>query len=108
MFWFIENPYLRLHTPNFIESVIGARPGISYTIAVDADGTIEGQNNLSTVASFTFANSSVEEFSVTEQISQFREILFQNYDYVFPPMDNSLQGNYTLSVGKGVHFKCLQ
>ena len=88
-----------MHSSNHISSVTGTRPVIAYTIAVDADGTREGQKSLSSVASFSFSNSAAEEININDELYQFRENSFQNYDYILPPLDSDLEGRYTLTLG---------
>ena len=65
-----------------------------YTIAVDADGTREGQKNLSSVASLTFK----ELNDKNEDLIKFTETSFQNYNYPLPPLDTNVEGNYTLAI----------
>ena len=85
-----------------ITSSLGTRPIIKYTIAVDADGTREGQISLSSVASFTYTNLSNVDVNNSQELFKFMEVSFQNYDYPLPPLDADVQGNYTLELRKSV------
>ena len=70
-----------------------------YTIAVDADGTREGQKNLSSVASLTFKELNGHNFDdKNEDLIKFTETSFQNYNYPLPPLDTNVEGNYTLAI----------
>ncbi|XP_065913065.1 hemicentin-1-like isoform X2 [Dysidea avara] len=93
-----ENPFLRLNSERDISSIIGTRPIIMYTIAVDADGTREGQKNLSSIASLSFRNSSGQNLNKNEDLFKFTETSFQNYDYPLPPLDSNTEGNYILTI----------
>ena len=76
-----------------------------YTIAVDADGTREGQKNLSSIASLSFRNSSGQNLNKNEDLFKFTETSFQNYDYPLPPLDSNTEGNYILTIGN-YYYPC--
>ena len=94
-FLFLENPYLRLLSNSTVDSTEGTRPIFMYVIAVDDNGTREGQKNLSSIATFEF-NSNTDN----SRLSEFLETSFQFYTYVLPALDEDAEGSYALILRK--------
>ena len=76
---------------------VGARPILMYVISVDADGTREKENNLSSIASFQFINTNGETFKL--DLTEFVETSFQYYNYVLPTLEEDAEGSYILTLG---------
>ena len=82
----------------FVNASTGNRPIFMYAIAVDDDGTREGQESLDFIASFEFVNQS-GTFNYSSNLAEFMETPFQHYSYVLPTLVEENEGNYTLTLG---------
>ena len=96
---FLENPYLRQLSKISEEYSTGARPILTYIIAVDDNGTMEEQKSLTSVASFQFVNSDGSTFDNISILSEFMEASFQYYILVLSALDEDAEGSYTLILG---------
>ena len=97
--YFLENPYLRQLSQIEEEYPTGARPILMYVIAVDDDGTREGQKNLLSVASFEFVDQDEESNNHSSKLTEFVETSFQHYSYGLPKLEEEAEGKYILTLG---------
>ena len=96
---FVENPYLKLVSNTSVEASPGTRPILMYVIAVDDDGTMVEQKNLSYFASFQFVNPDSQMSDYNSELTEFIETSFQHYIYALPVLDEDAEGSYMLILG---------
>jgi len=75
---------------------LGSRPVISVIIAIDSDGTRSQQDNITNSLVLTHTSNSSTVFDVDGGFKQ-DPFNFQLYNYTFPPVTNSNEGNYTIT-----------
>ena len=81
------------------ECPTGARPILMYVIAVDDNGTREGQKNLSSIGSFDFIDQDEQNFNHDSKFTEFVETSFQHYSYGLPKLEEEAEGDYILTLG---------
>ena len=93
VFVYIENPFYKLLNNRTIYAPLASSPVISIIVAIDSDGTISQQDDVT--QSLVLARPNDEDFN-----GEFEQdpINFQLYHYMFPPlrrenMDQYLIGN---------------
>ena len=77
----------------------GARPILMYVIAVDDNGTMEEQKNLSSIASFEFVDQNERSSDYNSKLTEFLETSFQHYSYGLPKLEEKAEGDYILTLG---------
>ena len=90
----IGNPYYRLLTNQTIHAPLASSPVISIIVAINSDGTVSQQDNVTD--SLVLARPNDEDIiGVFEQDSN----NFQLYHYMFPPLRRQNMGEYVISAG---------
>ena len=78
-----------------ILATVGSRPVLEFTVAVDSDGVLEFQNNVTSLLTFTFTNSSQNQTLLPLPVLDPNN--FQRYSYTLPPLGVGTEGIYTLT-----------
>ena len=91
---FTENPFYKLLTNHSIYAPLASSPVISIIVAIDSDGTINQQDDVT--ESLVLARPNDEDF-----IGQFEQdsTNFQLYHYVFSPLQRRNMGPYIIYSG---------
>ena len=79
-----------------ILATVGSRPVLEFTVAVDSDGVQEFQKNVTSLLTFSFMNSSQNEFLLPLPVMDPDN--FQRYSYTLPPLGINNEGIYTLAI----------
>ena len=79
-----------------ILATVGSRPVLEFTVAVDSDGVQEFQNNVSSLLTFTFINST--QIQTLLPLPVMDPDNFQRYSYTLPPLGVGTEGIYTLAI----------
>ena len=90
-FVYIENPFYKLLNNRTIYAPLASSPVISIIVAIDSDGTISQQDDVT--QSLVLARPSDEDFN-----GEFEQdpINFQLYHYMFPPLRRENMGQYLI------------
>ena len=90
----VENPYYRLLTNRTIHAPLASSPVISIIVAIDSDGTVNQQDDVTN--SLVLARPNDEEF-----MGEFEQdsTNFQLYHYIFPPLRRQNMGQYVIYSG---------
>ena len=91
---FTENPFYKLLTNHSIYAPLASSPVISVIVAIDSDGTISQQDDVT--ESLVLARPNDEDL-----IGQFEQDStdFQLYHYVFSPLQRRNMGQYIIYSG---------
>ena len=91
---YIENPFYNLLTNRTIYAPLASSPVISIIVAIDSDGTISQQDDVT--QSLVLARPNDENF-----IGEFEQDSnnFQLYHYMFPPLRRRNMGQYVIYSG---------
>ena len=92
---FIENPFYRLLTNHTIYAPLASSPVISIIVAIDSDGTINQQDDVTN--SLVLARPSDEDNIIGEFEQDSTN--FQLYHYMFPPLQRQNMGQYVIYSG---------
>jgi len=80
-----------------ILATVGSRPVIEFIVAVDSNGIVEFQNNVTNLLTFSFLeNSSKEQIQLPLPVMDSDN--FQLYSYILPPVGISTEGIYMLTI----------
>ena len=91
---YTENPFYKLLTNRTIYAPLASSPVISIIVAIDSDGTISQQDDVT--ESLVLARPNDEDF-----IGEFEQDStdFQLYHYMFPPLRRENMGQYIIYSG---------
>ena len=78
-----------------ILATVGSRPVLEFTVAVDSNGVLEFQNNVTSLLNFTFTNSSQSKTLLP--LPEMDPDNFQRFPYTLPPLGVGTEGMYTLT-----------
>ena len=78
-----------------ILATVGSRPVLEFTVAVDSDGVLEFHNNVTSLLTFTFTNSSQSKTLLPLPVMDPDN--FQRFSYTLPPLGVGTEGIYTLT-----------
>ena len=92
--YIIENPFYKLLINHTIHAPLASSPVISIIVAIDSDGTISQQDDVT--ESLVLARPYDEDF-----IGEFEQdsSTFQLYHYMFPPLRRQNMGRYIIFSG---------
>lgn len=97
LYWCTEVPYVRVVGNSSILATVGSRPVIEFMVAVDSNGVVEFQNNVTSLLTFIFlSNSSQEQIQLPLPVMDSDN--FQHYSYTLPPVGINNEGLYTLTI----------
>ena len=96
---YIENPFYELLTNRTIYAPLASSPVISIIVAIDSDGTISQQDDVT--ESLVLARPNDEDF-----IAEFEQDSnnFQLYHYMFPPLRRKNTGQYVIYSGNDDYY----
>lgn len=100
----LENPYHNLLSDSSIFAPVASSPIISIIIAINSDGTIAQQR--STTDSLTFTHTRDGEMTPVEGLNP-SPLSFQLYQYTFPPLRRSSQGDYRIQSSTYIHLSII-
>ena len=91
---YTENPFYKLLTNRTIHAPLASSPVISIIVAIDSDGTVSQQDDIT--ESLVLALPNDEDF-----IGEFEQDStdFQLYHYMFPPLRRENMGRYFIYSG---------
>lgn len=92
----IENPYYELLSTNSIFAPVASSPVIRIVIAINSDGTIDQQRVTTDSLNFTHTRNDIP--MLVEGLEP-DPLNFQLYEYTFPPLRRSSQGDYRIQSG---------
>jgi len=95
--YILENPFYRLLTNRTLVVPLASSPNISVIIAIDSDGTRSQQDNITNSLMLTHTNNSGAVVNV-DGLEQDPDN-FQRYHYIFPPVQRSSNGTYSITSG---------
>ena len=98
---YIVNPYYNLLSNNSIFAPVASSPIIRIVIAINSNGTIDQQRE--TTDSLTFTHTSNGVMTTVEGLEP-DPLNFQLYEYIFPPLRRSSEGDYRIQSGMYVHI----
>ena len=98
----VENPYYRLLTNRTIHAPLASSPVISIIVAIDSDGTVNQQDDVTN--SLVLARPNNEDF-----MGEFEQDStdFQLYHYIFPPLRRQNMGQYIIYSGISANMYAL-
>lgn len=83
-------------------ATVGSRPVLEFTVAVNSDGVQEFQNNVTSLLTFAFTNSSQNRTLLS--LPTMDPDNFQRFSYTLPPLGVGTEGVYTLTFNGMVAF----
>ena len=84
-----------------ILATVGSRPVLEFIVAIDSDGVQEFQNNVTSLLTFTFTNSSQNRFLLPLPVMDPDNS--QHYLYTLPSLGIITEGIYTLTIN-GINY----